>query len=101
MRFASGALLLLALGCHDDGDWHGGDPELVVRNTGGHSVKVEVEDVQDAVFLVHPGERKVHGLSSYTFDPRITRSADNLALLDAHFDADDFDDDRVEITVTP
>jgi hypothetical protein len=72
-----------------------------VSNTGGYTVRVEVEDVDDGVFFVQPGERKVYDLYSYTFEVRIYRTVDNLVLFDDDFDGADFDDDRVEITVTP
>lgn len=103
MRFTMSALILLtAAGCDDDDwDWHNGDPELVVRNTGGYGVRVEVDDLDEDVFYVNPGETRAHDLSSYTFEVRITRTADGLLLLDGDFDAGDFDDDKVEITVTP
>lgn len=104
MRTTTAVLaLLLTAGCDDDDDWtwNGGDPELSVSNTGGYTVRVEVEDVDDGLFYVLPGERKDYDLRGYSFEVRIFRTVDNLLLFDDDFDGDDFHDDRVRITVTP
>jgi hypothetical protein len=92
---------ILLASCDADDDWNYGDPELGVTNTGAYPVRVEVDDLDDASFYVDPGRRVVKDLSSYAFDVRIYRTVDGLLLFDGDFDADDFDDDRVEITVTP
>lgn len=101
MRRALFALLLVPAGCDADEDWRWGDPELSVRNAGGQAVRVELEDPDDKAFTVLPGERKVKDLLSYRIELRITRAADGLLLLEGDFDADDFDGDRLEITVIP